>query len=125
MAVRTPRPWLMLGGERGGSGFGERGAVSTPAYLIPLLHAERGLSLAQAGLLAAAPNVGVLLTLVLWGAAVDRWGERGGARDRARGSRRAATVGAMFAQRIRRARHRVLAIGMGSARARARRAGGS
>jgi MFS family permease len=34
------------------------------------------MSLAQAGLLATAPNVGVLLTLILWGAAVDRWGER-------------------------------------------------
>jgi MFS family permease len=50
---------------------------STPAFLIPLLHGERGLSLAEAGLLAAAPSVGVLLTLVLWGAATDRWGERG------------------------------------------------
>lgn len=50
---------------------------STPAFLIPLLHGERGLSLVEAGLLAAAPNVGVLLTLVLWGAATDRWGERG------------------------------------------------
>jgi MFS family permease len=50
---------------------------STPAFLIPLLHGERGLSLGEAALLAAAPNVGVLLTLVLWGAATDRWGERG------------------------------------------------
>lgn len=47
-----------------------------PAFLIPLLHGERGLTLAQAGLLAAAPSVGVLLTLVFWGAATDRWGER-------------------------------------------------
>lgn len=50
--------------------------TATPAFLIPLLHTERGLTLAEAGLLAAAPNVGVLLTLVLWGAATDRWGER-------------------------------------------------
>ncbi len=50
--------------------------ISTPAFLIPLLHGERGLGLAQAGLLAAAPNVGLLMTLVLWGALVDRWGER-------------------------------------------------
>jgi MFS family permease len=48
---------------------------TTPAFLIPLLHTERGLTLAEAGLLAAAPNVGVLLALVLWGAATDRWGE--------------------------------------------------
>lgn len=49
---------------------------TAPAFLIPLLHGERGLSLVEAGMLAAAPNVGVLLTLVLWGAATDRWGER-------------------------------------------------
>ena len=29
--------------------------LTTPAYLIPLLHLDRGLPLAQAGLLAAAP----------------------------------------------------------------------
>ena len=51
-------------------------AQATPAFLIPLLHGERGLTLAEAGLLAAAPNVGVLLTLVFWGAATDRFGER-------------------------------------------------
>jgi sugar phosphate permease len=44
-------------------------------YLIPALRAE-GLSLAQAGLLVSAPVAGLLLTLVLWGAAADRWGER-------------------------------------------------
>ena len=51
--------------------------VSTPVYLIPLLHLERGLPLAEAGLLAAAPTVGMVLTLVAWGAAADRFGERG------------------------------------------------
>jgi sugar phosphate permease len=45
------------------------------AYLIPALRA-RGLSLEQAGLLVACPTVGLLLTLVLWGAITDRWGER-------------------------------------------------
>lgn len=50
--------------------------VSTPAYLIPYLLAERGLSLTQAGMLAAAPTVGMVLTLVAWGAAADRFGER-------------------------------------------------
>jgi len=60
----------------GGSQAATALLISTPAYLIPLLHTERGLSLAEAGLLATAPNVGVLLTLILWGAATDRWGER-------------------------------------------------
>ncbi len=50
--------------------------VSTPAFLIPLLHHERGLSLAQAGTIAAAPTFGMVLTLVAWGALADRIGER-------------------------------------------------
>ncbi|WP_406454340.1 MFS transporter [Streptomyces sp. NBC_01622] len=45
------------------------------AYLIPALRGE-GLSLGEAGLLAAAPTAGLLFTLVAWGAAADRWGER-------------------------------------------------
>ena len=45
------------------------------AYLIPAFRAE-GLSLVQAGLLVACPTAGLLLTLVAWGAAADRWGER-------------------------------------------------
>lgn len=50
--------------------------VSTPAYLIPLLHLQRGIPLAQAGLLASAPTFGMVLTLVAWGALADRHGER-------------------------------------------------
>jgi len=45
------------------------------AYLIPGLRAS-GLSLAQAGVIVACPTAGLLLTLVAWGAAADRWGER-------------------------------------------------
>ena len=50
--------------------------VSTPAYLIPLLHLQRGIPLPQVGLLVAAPTVGLVLTLVAWGALADRVGER-------------------------------------------------
>jgi MFS family permease len=50
--------------------------VSTPAFLIPLLHTERGLPLAQAGLLASAPTLGLVITLIGWGALSDRIGER-------------------------------------------------
>lgn len=46
------------------------------AFLIPVLHTDRGLSLAQAGTVAAAPTIGVMLTLIAWGAVVDRVGER-------------------------------------------------
>jgi len=51
-------------------------SVSTPAFLIPLFVTRDGLTLAQAGFLASAPTLGILLTLILWGAVVDRWGER-------------------------------------------------
>ena len=50
--------------------------VSTPLLLIPHLHLDEGLSLVASGALAAAPLVGTLLTLVAWGAIVDRVGER-------------------------------------------------
>ncbi|MEO8511709.1 MAG: MFS transporter [Chloroflexota bacterium] len=45
------------------------------AYLIPALRAE-GLTLESATVLATAPIVGILCTLIVWGAAADRWGER-------------------------------------------------
>lgn len=45
------------------------------AYLIPAFRAE-GLSLEEATLLVSAPVVGIVLTLVAWGAVADRWGER-------------------------------------------------
>jgi MFS family permease len=49
--------------------------VTAPALLIPHLHVQ-GLSLTQAGLLAAAPTAGMVLTLIAWGAVTDRTGER-------------------------------------------------
>ncbi|RFA14966.1 MFS transporter [Subtercola boreus] len=49
--------------------------VTTPAFLVPSLNADRGLSLAEAGLVVAAPSVGMVLTLILWGALADRIGE--------------------------------------------------
>jgi MFS family permease len=68
-------PWVQLalaiGAQLAGSVF-----VATPAFLIPLLHGERGLSLAEAGLLAGAPSLGLVFTLVAWGALADRVGER-------------------------------------------------
>lgn len=44
-------------------------------FLIPAL-TDRGLSLPTAGLLVAMPMVGLVLTLIAWGAVVDRIGER-------------------------------------------------
>src|SRR3954470_5974388 len=73
--ARRPRPWLMLSfgvaAQASSTVF-----VSTPAFLIPLLHTERGLTLGQAGLLASAPTLGLVITLIAWGALTDRIGER-------------------------------------------------
>jgi len=72
---RAPRPWAMLAIAVVAQAS-VTVVLSTPAFLIPLLHTVRHLSLAQAGLLAAAPNLGMVLASVAWGAAADRWGER-------------------------------------------------
>ncbi len=45
------------------------------AYLIPALRHE-GFTLETAGILVACPTAGLLLALIAWGAAADRWGER-------------------------------------------------
>ena len=45
-------------------------------FLVPTLRDALGLSLAQAGVYVAAPIVGMLCTLIAWGAAADHWGER-------------------------------------------------
>jgi len=46
------------------------------AFLIPALHDQDGLSLTRAGVIAAAPTVGVMLALVAWGWVTDHRGER-------------------------------------------------
>ncbi len=51
-------------------------AINGPAFLIPALQRQRGLSLAAAGSLAAATIAGVMVSLFLWGLVVDRVGER-------------------------------------------------
>jgi sugar phosphate permease len=45
-------------------------------FLVPQMRAADGLSLAQAGTVVAAPSIGLLFTLIAWGAAADRYGER-------------------------------------------------
>jgi MFS family permease len=50
--------------------------VSTPAFLIPELHTQHGVSLAAAGLLASTTTVGMVIALVAWGALADKLGER-------------------------------------------------
>jgi MFS family permease len=50
--------------------------VHGPAFLIPTLHTRAGMSLAEAGLVAAAPMAGVMVGLVPWGFVTDARGER-------------------------------------------------
>jgi MFS family permease len=69
------RRWAMLAvsmAAQGASSLYANGA----AFLIPVLHDHRHLSLARAGLLVAMPTLGFVLTLIAWGALVDRVGER-------------------------------------------------
>lgn len=73
--ARTPaRAWTMLALGVAAQAAGTL-VVTAPALLIPHLHAQ-GTTLAQAGLLAAAPTAGMVLTLIAWGAVTDRTGER-------------------------------------------------
>jgi len=72
---RPKRRWLILA-------LGLAAQVSTFAFvyglpfLVPAMRAAEHLSLAQAGLVVSAPTVGLLLTLIAWGAAADRYGEK-------------------------------------------------
>ena len=77
-AARRPKlgrkPWVMLA-----LGVLAQTATSmltsTPAFLIPQLHAH-GVPLATAGVLASTTTVGMVVALVAWGALADRIGER-------------------------------------------------
>ena len=67
--------WLILT-----LGIAAQAATCTFIYglpmLVPALRAEEHLSLLAASIVISAPIVGVLLTLVAWGAAADHYGER-------------------------------------------------
>lgn len=71
----NPRRWLILA-----LGLAAQASASAFIYglpfLVPAMRAEEHLSLAQAGIVVSAPTVGLLLTLIAWGAAADRYGER-------------------------------------------------
>ncbi|SDD75810.1 MFS transporter [Rhodococcus tukisamuensis] len=73
--LSAARRWSMLGlgvlAQAAGAVFS-----NAPAFLIPTLTTQTGMSLPQAGLIAAAPTVGFLFTLFAWGIVVDRIGER-------------------------------------------------
>ncbi|MCW0211751.1 MAG: MFS transporter [Pseudonocardia sp.] len=73
--VRSRRRWVVLAigvlAQSSACSF-----VFGLPFLVPTLRDTLDLSLAAAGLYVAGPTVGLLLTLILWGAAADRWGER-------------------------------------------------
>ncbi|MDO9379484.1 MAG: MFS transporter [Nocardioidaceae bacterium] len=69
------RRWGMLGvgtAAQAASAVSMHGAP----FLIPALRSDLSLTLPQAGVVVAAPTVGVMLTLFAWGFLVDRVGER-------------------------------------------------
>lgn len=73
--ISTVRRWALLAVSmiaQATSAFFSLG----PAFLIPELHTGLGLTLAEAGIVVAMPTIGTMLTLIAWGAAVDRFGER-------------------------------------------------
>ena len=71
-----PSRWTVLG-----VGTAAQAATCSFLYgvpmLIPALTRQEHLSLLAAGVLSSAPIAGLLVTLILWGAAADRSGERG------------------------------------------------
>lgn len=73
--VTPARRWAMLGAGTGAQ-LSSSAMVHGPAFLIPALHLQQGMSLAQAGLVASAPLAGIMVALIAWGLVVDRRGER-------------------------------------------------
>lgn len=74
-AISTARRWSMLVLALTATLFANV-FINGVAFLIPSLHAQRGLDLAQAGLVAAMPSFGMVVTLIAWGYVVDLIGER-------------------------------------------------
>src|SRR6195952_1719267 len=74
-SISTWRRWSMLAIALSSTLFANV-FINGVAFLIPTLQSQRGLHLASAGLVAALPSFGMVVTLIAWGYAVDRFGER-------------------------------------------------
>lgn len=74
-AIGSGRLWAMLATSTVGL-VAATLVLNGVAFLIPALHDQYGLSLAQAGLVAAAPLLGGMAGLFAWGIITDRRGER-------------------------------------------------
>lgn len=73
--VSTARRWFMLAIALFATLFANV-FINGVAFLIPTLHTDFGLDLAEAGLVSAMPKFGMVPTLIAWGWVVDRAGER-------------------------------------------------
>lgn len=73
--ISTARRWSMLAIALSSTLFANV-LINGIAFLIPALQSQRGLHLASAGLVSALPSFGMVVTLIAWGYAADRFGER-------------------------------------------------
>src|ERR1700744_6161943 len=74
-SISTLRRWTMLVVSLGAT-LCANVFINGVAFLIPMLHARHGTSLAEGGLLASLPSFGMVITLFGWGYLLDRVGER-------------------------------------------------
>ncbi|MFC5832256.1 MFS transporter [Nonomuraea insulae] len=73
--MSSPNRWAMLSLGMAAQGAGCVFMYGLP-FLLPAIQSELHLTLAQAGILVGAPSAGMLCTLIAWGWAADRYGER-------------------------------------------------
>src|SRR5215212_10990453 len=73
--IGTVRRWSMLAIALTATLFANV-FINGAAFLIPTLHTQRGLDLAEAGLMSSMPSFGLVIALIAWGYVVDRVGER-------------------------------------------------
>ncbi|SPM37667.1 Sugar phosphate permease, partial [Mycobacterium rhizamassiliense] len=74
-SISTAGRWAMLAVSLGAT-LCANVFINGVAFLIPMLHTRHGTSLAEGGLLASLPSLGMVLTLFAWGYLLDRVGER-------------------------------------------------
>jgi sugar phosphate permease len=73
--ISSRRRWSMLAASTLAQGSASI-MVNGPAFLIPSLIKDEGLSLTRAGVVAAAALAGATVALIAWGVVTDRFGER-------------------------------------------------
>jgi MFS family permease len=74
-AQTSPRRWVMLALGTTAQAVATSLLFGLP-FLLPYLRRTEGLTLVQGGALVTAPSLGMVVTLIAWGAFADRYGER-------------------------------------------------